>query len=62
MKVVLPLLTLHLTSYCFCNFNQQLHITVIRFTIIFLKTLHSACFVPYWSIREHKLLYKTIAH
>jgi len=62
MKVVLSLLTLCATSYCFCNFNQQLHITVYRFTIIFLKTLHSACFGHYWSIiREHiKLLYKTI--
>jgi hypothetical protein len=31
-----------------------MHITVIRFTKIFLKTLQSACFGPYRSIiREH---------
>jgi len=36
-----------------------MHITVIRFTKIFLKTLHSACFGPYWSIiREHIKLSK----
>jgi hypothetical protein len=28
----------------FCNFNQQMHTTVIRLTIIFLKTLNSYTF------------------
>jgi hypothetical protein len=34
----------------FCNFNQQMHTTVIIFTIIYLKTLTPTCFGPYSSI------------